>query len=72
MDSTTQFQSIDRATLTPPVRNALRSKTAELLEWTSARLPGGEGNPVSPGLHRFSGTGEDQAEEAHELLDALR
>jgi hypothetical protein len=62
MHAETQIRTIDRATLTAPVRSALRSDTAEILDWRSSPLGGGVGNPVSLGLYRFSGTGEDRGE----------
>jgi hypothetical protein len=62
MDAETQIRTIDRATLTAPVRSALRSSTVKVLQWRSSRLGGGAGNPVSLGLYRFSGTGQDQGQ----------
>jgi hypothetical protein len=62
MDSAAQLQSVDRATLIGPVRRALRSDTVQVLDWRSSRLGGGVGNPVSLGLYRFSGTGQDRGE----------
>jgi hypothetical protein len=60
------LQSIDRATLTPLVRSALRSETAEIVDWDYHLLHGGAGAlgslPESQGLYRFAGRGKDQAQ----------
>jgi hypothetical protein len=60
------LQSIDRATLTPLVRSALRSETAEIVDWDYHPLHGGAGAlgslPESQGLYRFAGRGKDQAQ----------
>ncbi|MGD2147348.1 MAG: phosphotransferase [Anaerolineae bacterium] len=60
MDSAAQVKAIDRATLTLAVRRALARSTAEVLDWQTTPLPGGEGNPVSLGLYRISGLAMDQ------------
>jgi len=62
MESSAQLEAINRATLTPPVRSALRSASAEVLDWQTTALPGGEGNPVSLGLYRISGTALDKGD----------
>jgi hypothetical protein len=56
------LQSIDSSTLTPIVRQALRRDAFQILDWRTRQLGGGMGNPVSVGLYRFEGTGQDQAE----------
>lgn len=53
------LQSIDRPKLTAVVRRALRSDSFELGDWQVSQLGGGFGNPVSLGLHRFEGVGQD-------------
>ncbi|MGD9030993.1 MAG: hypothetical protein PVG25_14400 [Anaerolineae bacterium] len=62
MNATTQLRAIDARTLTAPVRSALRSDTVEIDDWQSSPLGVGVGNPVSLGLHRFSGTAHDRGE----------
>jgi hypothetical protein len=56
------LQSIDASTLTPIVRQSLRRETFNILDWRVSQLGGGAGNPVSVGLYRFEGTGQDQDE----------
>lgn len=51
---------IDGATLTPIVRKALHRETFTLQDWCVNQLGGGAGNPVSGGLYRFEGIGQDQ------------
>jgi hypothetical protein len=41
--SGTQLQSIDSATLTPLVRQALGSETVEVIDWDYQELHGGAG-----------------------------
>lgn len=63
MDSASQFKAvdaIDHATLTAPVRRALGSNTAVIVEWRHERLAYADFNPTSGGLYRFSGTAHDQ------------
>jgi hypothetical protein len=60
MDAEVQLRTIDATTLTAPVRSALGSSTVEILDWRSSPLRAGVGNPVSLGLHRFSGSGQDR------------
>jgi hypothetical protein len=62
MDAATQLSAIDVTTLTAPVRTALCSDTVEVIDWRSSPMGGGFGNPVSLGLHRFSGTAQDQGD----------
>lgn len=65
MDNTKEsiLQSIDTATLTPIVRKALNRDHIQLRDWHMKQLGGGMGNPVSVGLYRFEGTGQDGNEE---------
>jgi hypothetical protein len=56
------FQSIDDAVLTAIVRQSLRRDTFHVLDWQVSQLGGGAGNPVSVGLYRFEGTGQDRDE----------
>ena len=54
------LQAIDKAALTPLVRNALRTDTIEITEWNyqPMRLDAGGGL----GLFRFAGSGRDMDE----------
>lgn len=54
------LQSIDAATLTPVVSQLLRRDTLQLQSWQMSQFAGGFGNPVSLGLYRFEGTGQDR------------
>ena len=53
------LQSIDQSTLTPIVRQALHRPNCQIREWHTSQLGGGAGNPVSVGLYRFEGVGQD-------------
>jgi hypothetical protein len=59
MDIPTQLEAIDRETLTRPIRRMLSSDTVEVLDWQFHPLRSGSGNPVSAGLYRFSGSGQE-------------
>ena len=54
------LQSIDASTLTPIVRQSLRRDAFQLQSWQMNQFAGGFGNPVSLGLYRFEGTGQDR------------
>ena len=54
------LQSIDAATLTPIVRQSLRRDAFQLQSWQMNQFAGGFGNPVSLGLYRFEGIGQDR------------
>jgi hypothetical protein len=56
------LQFVDRATLTPIVRQSLRCDTFQIQDWQISQLGGGAGNPVSVGLYRFDGIGKDHGE----------
>lgn len=60
--NTSSLQSIDTATLTPIVRQALHREKFQILDWQVSQLGGGAGNPVSVGLYRFHGRGQEQDE----------
>lgn len=62
IDASSVPQSIDAATLTTIVRQASRRDNLQLLDWHASQLAGGAGNPVSVGLYRFAGTGQDRDE----------
>jgi hypothetical protein len=62
IDSDSPLRSIDAATLTPIVRQALQRDQLQILDWQVNQLGGGAGNPVSVGLYRFEGTGQDRDE----------
>jgi hypothetical protein len=54
--------AIDESVLTPIVRQALQRACVEVMDWQVSQLGGGAGNPVSMGLYRFAGSGQDRAE----------
>ena len=54
----TQLQSIDSATLTPLVRQALGDETAEVTGWDAQQVHGG--GQIRSGIYRFSGKGRSQ------------
>ena len=55
-----QLLAIDAEALTPPVRRALGSRSAVVLDWHSQPLAGGMGAVMGAALlHRFSGTAND-------------
>lgn len=58
------LQDIDKATLTPLVRQALRSDTVEVIDWEYRPLLGGAGDQGEglQGLYRFAGNGHDNDE----------
>jgi len=58
--SDTQLQSIDRATLTPLVRQALGSETVEVVDYHCQQILGGAGR--TEGVYRLTGSGHDQGE----------
>ena len=57
------LQSINASTLTPIVRQSLRRDSFQLQSWQINQFAGGFGNPVSLGLYRFEGTGQDREEQ---------
>jgi hypothetical protein len=61
----TDVRFMDATTLTPIVRQALRRANFQILDWRQNQLGGGIGNPVSVGLYRFEGLGQDQDERVH-------
>jgi len=65
--SDTHLQSIDRATLTPLVRQALSSDTVVVTSWDTDLVYGGAsyGSAGGSAIHRVSGSGQDE----HETLD---
>lgn len=56
------LQSIDISLLTPIVRHSVHRDTLSIQDWHVSQLGGGAGNPVSLGLYRFEGIGQDQGE----------
>jgi hypothetical protein len=62
-DISSMLQSIDSVTLTPVVRQSLQRANFRILDWRMSQLGGGAGNPVSVGLYRFEGTGQDGEEQ---------
>jgi len=59
-NSDTQLQSVDRATLTPIVRQALGSDTIEVVDHQCQEIRGRAGG--AEGVYRFTGSGHDQGE----------
>ena len=56
-----QLQTVDQATLTPLVHQALGSTSVELSDWRVESLHGGAGNVMGlSGVYRFAGSGSDQ------------
>jgi thiamine kinase-like enzyme len=60
-NSTSPISAIDTSTLTPVVRRALGRDSFQIEDWHAIQLGGGFGNPVSVGLYRFEGSGQDSA-----------
>jgi len=52
-------QWIDNNRLTPVVRQDVHRETLQLQDWRVTQLGGNAGNPVSLGLYRFEGIGQD-------------
>ena len=57
------LDAINTATLNPLIQKSLKSDDFQIMNWQVKQLGGGAGNPVSFGLFRFSGSGQDQNEE---------
>lgn len=55
-------ESIDSLTLSPIVQRSLNRDAFTIHDWRVSQLGGGAGNPVSVGLYRFEGTGQDRGE----------
>ncbi|PKO12195.1 MAG: hypothetical protein CVU39_25320 [Chloroflexi bacterium HGW-Chloroflexi-10] len=58
-------QSIDRDQLNAIVRRSLRRESFEIQDWQMNQLGGGIGNPVSVGLYRFQGSGQEHGEQVN-------
>lgn len=63
MHPSSAIQSIDLATLTPIVCKSVQRDAFKIQDWSMSQLGGGAGNPVSVGLYRFEGIGQDQDNE---------
>lgn len=61
-DAFSIIQSIDLGQVTAVARQAAGRETLHIQEWRADPLGGGLGNPVSVGLYRFAGVGEDGGE----------
>ena len=63
-DPSAQLQSIDGATLTALVRQALGSESVAITSWSSQQIHGGYSYGAAGGsaIHRFSGKGSEQGE----------
>jgi hypothetical protein len=62
INGSSAVQSIDASTLTPVVCQCLHRDNFQILDWHASQLGGGAGNPVSVGLYRFEGIGQDRGE----------
>lgn len=58
------LESIDKAMLTPLLRQALGSETVEVTSWDTQQIHGGCGTAGGSAVHRVSGCSEDQVETA--------
>jgi len=54
--------AVDAAVLAPVVRQSLGRHSVEINDWRVSQLGGSAGNPVSVGLYRFEGIGQDRAQ----------
>ena len=61
--NTSSIESIDSSILTPIVRKSLDRDSFRVQEWHVSHPGTGVGNPVSLGIYRFEGTGQDQDEQ---------
>ena len=61
-NTSSAIQAIDATVLTPIVRQSLHRDNFQILDWHTSQLGGGAGNPVSFGLYRFEGSGQDREE----------
>jgi hypothetical protein len=59
---TSSLPSIDLPVLTDVVRRSLQRENLQILNWRISQLGGGAGNPVSVGLYRCEGVGQDRDE----------
>jgi len=57
------LQSIDASRLTAIVRQSSRRDTLQVRDWRVQQLGGGAGNPVSAGLYRVEGIGQDRGDQ---------
>jgi hypothetical protein len=63
INGSSMLQAIDESILTPVIRRSLRRDAFQIRDWHARQLGGGAGNPVSVGLYRFEGTGQDCGEQ---------
>ena len=59
-NSLSAIQSINLAVLTPIVCKSLHLDRFEIQSWKVIQIKQGAGNPMSLGIYRFEGTGQDQ------------
>lgn len=62
-DDSSLLQAIGIAQLTAIARQSLRRESFQIQDWRVSQLGGGAGNPVSVGLYRFEGSGQDHEEQ---------
>lgn len=61
-DAASIIQTIEREQVTAVVRQSTQRPSLKIQDWRVSRLGGDLGNPVSIGLYRFAGVGQDGAE----------
>ncbi|MBX3059276.1 MAG: hypothetical protein KF770_22635 [Anaerolineae bacterium] len=59
IDDSAILQSITPSQLTAIARQSLQRDSFQIQDWHVSQLGGGAGNPVSVGLYRFAGVGQD-------------
>lgn len=59
IDDSAILQSITSSQLTAIARQSLQRDSFQIQDWHISQLGGGMGNPVSVGLYRFAGVGQD-------------
>ena len=57
-------QWIDNNRLTPVVRQVVGREALQLQDWRVTQLGGNAGNPVSLGLYRYEGIGQDRGRDS--------
>ena len=62
VDTASIIQPLHSPDITPIARQAAQCPSLRLRDWQVSQLVGGVGNPVSVGLYRFAGIGQDGAE----------
>lgn len=63
IDASSVLQAIDISRLTAVARQSSGRSTLQIRDWHASQLGGGLGNPVSVGLYRIAGIGQDGDEQ---------